>query len=129
MALFDCLPWQVGSISVEHAFSNGWGFRELLPSYLCACVLWDGIEVEALALTLLAPLRTNESENLHLPTFEFVHQALSSQKRSVVGSFLLYFLADRADSFEFKFGIDKQRIEEAIKKYWGELALITNEVN
>lgn len=94
-------------------------FSELLPSYLCASVLWPQIEAEALALSLLVPLRSDVDEGLWLSRFEFLHQALSRRKRSAVGSFLLYLLEEHLEGFEFTFNIDRQAIAEAIKKYWG----------
>jgi hypothetical protein len=105
------------------SFLTDQAFVELLPSYLCACVLWNGVEAEALARSLLAPLATGETETLHRPRFEFVQSALSNRNRSVLGSFLLYLL-EEPDGFEFTFDLDKQSIAAAIKKYWGEGRLI-----
>jgi hypothetical protein len=100
------------------AFLTDEAFLNVLPSYLCACVVWMRVEADVVARILLAPLIAKEARDHHLLRFRYVHKSLSAEQRAIVWEFLLAMATEHAFDFEQSFRGDPEGLPAAIDRIW-----------
>lgn len=93
-------------------------YVEVLPSFLCASLIWPGIESTIIAGDLLAPINVQFTGEFKIGRFQYVFQHLTPRQKRVVGRFLVYFLGRDRLLFEQYFSKSAPEIRVAIDQYW-----------
>jgi hypothetical protein len=93
-------------------------YVEVMPSFLCASLIWPIIEPTRIAGDLLAPIDVGFATDHKTSRFRYVVQHLTPRQRSVVGKFLMYFLATHRTMFENYFSRSSEEIKAAINQDW-----------
>ena len=93
-------------------------FKEVLPSYLCASLLWPAIEACQIAADFLVPISQSFETERRRRRFHYLVGNLTEKERALVGRFLLFFLGRDGGGFEEYFGIPETEIREAIGRWW-----------